>query len=499
MQRCTLGSFSLALMIACTAALPVSANIFTHIVREAGEAGGKAASHGFSHLGPVGKAAAHLKSLVNAPKGALAAHATPEGHWQFVNREGQVFTAGTADEMKRAMPALVPDALAGGEGKMTLYLSEDSVFQNRAALDQLPRDADLHIVTDSGALNVTRTGNAKATRLEAQIKPNLIAELTERDQFDETIAYLARPLNRSNIRTVALEPGAAPRLASAPKLDPESKLPLVEQLDPENLAEALQSVRGQTVLVTGSVADGKITFSPSNGAAFTRDVTSLTDAARQADVNLIVVHTDAGRQPGGRNWLWQTMEVGGMPEASTKATYGDFLDLLAERRGGFRVSAANDGAARIQVTAAPVADGSGIVNDASNYLGEAVGKVTGDIVSTAIDLYGPDKEAQSELDARLIPGIPASIQIPYLVSLICGLIAWPTSRHWFQRLWPTAEPSASRAGRITRKTAREITYFLAFLPVAGFPAVIWHLTVQTWQTLTAPFRWLHRRFLRREV
>ena len=118
-----------------------NANVFTHIVREAGEAGGKAAGHGFSHLGPVGKAAAHLKLLPNAPKGALAAHATPEGHWQFVNREGQVYTAGTPDELKRVMPTLAPEAIAAGESKLTLYVSEDSLFDNRTALSQLPADS----------------------------------------------------------------------------------------------------------------------------------------------------------------------------------------------------------------------------------------------------------------------------------------------------------------------------------------------------------------------
>jgi hypothetical protein len=113
------------------------ANWLTHIAREAGEAGGKAASHAHPNLGPIGKALSHLESLSGAPKGALAAHATPEGHWQFVNREGQTFTAGTPDEFKRILPTLAPEA--GDGGKLSLYLSEDSVFSNRAHLDSSGR------------------------------------------------------------------------------------------------------------------------------------------------------------------------------------------------------------------------------------------------------------------------------------------------------------------------------------------------------------------------
>jgi len=138
-----------ALMMA--APPPAAANWLTHILREAGEVGGKGALHAPSHLGPIGKAAVHLKGLQGAPKGALAAHATPEGHWQFINRDGHVFTAGTPDEMRRVLPTLAPDAAAAGETKLSLYLSEDSIFRNRAALDHLPRDAEMHAAEEDAA------------------------------------------------------------------------------------------------------------------------------------------------------------------------------------------------------------------------------------------------------------------------------------------------------------------------------------------------------------
>ncbi len=108
------------------------------------------------------KAASYLDDLAAAPKGALAAHATPEGHWEFINRDGQKFTVGTTDEMSRVIPTLLPAAAASGDAKLTLYLSEDSVFASRAALDQIPLDADLFVVTDDGAFPLTRA--ARATR-----------------------------------------------------------------------------------------------------------------------------------------------------------------------------------------------------------------------------------------------------------------------------------------------------------------------------------------------
>lgn len=480
---------------------PAAANVFTHIVREAGEAGGKAAGHGLSHLGPVGKAAAHLKILPNAPKGALAAHATPEGHWQFVNREGQVYTAGTPDELQRVMQTLAPDAVAAGESRLTLYVSEDSFFGNRAALSELPADSQLHMVSNGGAYPVTRVGSAASPVFQARLKPNLIVELADRDLFDETLAYLGRSLNRANIRTIAVEPGGKKYVPSAPANDAVTKLPQVDLLDPSNIAAAFGSIRGQTVLLTGRTSSGKITFSPANGPEITLDVTDLVQAARSNDVNIVILHSQASRQPGGRNWFWQTIEVGGMADATKAATFGDFLDALAQRRGGFQVSAAHEGQGRIQLSAISNATDAGLTSSASSFIEEAVGHVTGEIVTSAVEVHARDKQTESEFDARLIPGIPSYVQIPYLVSIVFGVLAWSVSRSWWRRLWPvnTDDLPKGRAERMLRALPREAVFWLIFMPLAGFPALIWQMLSQIWLTVTAPIRWIRRRFLVREV
>jgi hypothetical protein len=494
-------AIAVSLGFALGAAQPARANIFTSILREAGEAGGKAASHSASHLGAIGKAAEHLKGLVSAPKGALAAHATPEGHWQFVNRDGQVFTAGTPDELKRVMPSLAPDAISGGDTKMSLYLSEDSVFQNRSSLDQLPKDADLHVVTDNGSFAVTRQGSGDTALLRAQIKPNLVADLTDQALFDETASYLGRSLNKSNIRTIALEPGASNLLPSAPNLDAATKVPLVDSLDPVHLAKAFRSIRGQTALVVGRVDIGKLYFSPSKGPELSRDIEELVSAASQNDVNLVILQSDASRQPGGRNWLWQTVEVGGLNEATKAATFGDFLDALAAKRGGFELAASREGSGRVHITANPTEAASSISGEAKSTLAETVGHFTGEVVTRAIEIHGRDQSAELELDGRLIPGIPTYIQIPYFMSLVAAAISWATIRGWWQRIWPArlASDGEGRVVKFLRNAPRGLAFWLVFVPVAGMPALMWHLAVQAWVSVTAPFRWFHRRFLRRDV
>lgn len=491
-------TLALWLVAGANMAYPAQAGLFTRILREAGDAGGTAASHSLSHLGSVGKAAAYLNGLKGAKLGALAAHATPEGHWQFVNREGQVFTAGTADEMQRVMKTLSPQSVAVGESRMTLYVSEDSVFQNRSALNALPADAELHVVTGGGAFPVERI--ERTIRLRAQLRPHIVMELIDRRLFDEAVSFLARSVNRSDVRTIGIARGGKTALPSALAFDPVTRFPVPDVLDPAAFDASFGRMRGRTAILIGEVADGRLVINTGDGEPLVRSLDALSQTARAHDVNLIVLHSDAGRQPGARNWLWQRMTVGGMEQAAKAVTQGDFVEALGAQRGGVMLSAVDDGAGRVHFTIRPE-QANTVVGEATNYIGDAVGRVTGEIVGRAADVYTRDRAAESELNARLIPGVPTYIQYPYLVSLVAGVLAWATARGWWGKVWPRSAPAAQYGffRRFLRAVPRESIYWLLFLPVVGLPAFIIHSLSQLWQAVTAPFRWLRRIFLRREI
>src|SRR5690606_14826674 len=84
----------MALAVVAALATPSGAGWLSRIVREAAESGGGVASKvGKTGIGSLDNAAAHVAALPKLPGAtALAAHVTPEGHWKFANREGQVFT-----------------------------------------------------------------------------------------------------------------------------------------------------------------------------------------------------------------------------------------------------------------------------------------------------------------------------------------------------------------------------------------------------------------------
>jgi hypothetical protein len=475
-----------ALLLA--AAAPVAqANWLAKLAREAGEAGGKAARYG---VGGLDRAAAHIKALPASAKGAaLAAHATPEGHWKFVNREGEVFTAGTPAELERAIPTLLPDA--SPDGRLTIYLTEDTVFGERAFLQDLPERAALRIVAGGDSYPLVHRAGAGNETLFAALRPNLLLELGELKLFEEAVAQLERPLSRSSIRALALEPGGPATLASAPRLDPATKGALVDAIDPAELKGALRSVRGQTVLITGRMEDDLLLYRPASGPEQSLKILDVIRAAADTDVNLVILHAPVPRQPGGRNWLWQRIAVGGLDDALKRATLADFLDALAASRGAFRVTLEREGGGRVLIRAVPAgSNGEPSTGSLGEWLSTAASSITGHVVTSAVEVHARDEERQNELDRRIVPWLPSGYQIAYLVGLVAGLMGWPVARAWWERIWPREERAeyGSVAGWRAAQTARLAAFLLVFLPVAGVPAFFASLILQLLGIVMLPLR-----------
>lgn len=445
--------------------------------------------------GALDNAAAHVKLLPAGGHGtALAAQATQEGHWRFVNKAGETFTAGTPEEMKRVAAVLLPDAKP--DARLSLYVTEDTVFLNRRAFEDLPAGTQLHVVAGRESYPVLRRGEGANERLFAQVRPNLVVAMTERKGFDEAVWQLSRPLNKANVRVLALEPGGPPRLASTPRIDPSTKRPLVDIIDPASLPAALGTVRGQMLLVTGRVEGRVLYVQPSSGAERSVLLPDLFKAAEEADVNLVVLRTaSTPRQPGGRNWLWQKVEVKGLEQAMQHPRVADFLDALGGSSGRLAVAATTSGrrtvldvrpAAELASPSQPRPVGdlfSGIVSD-----------ITGRVVTAGLQANVRSAERQEELDQRLIPGIPSDFQIGYFVLVVLGLFGVPVSLAWWRRIWPPEAPAeyAGSAGYWAARTVRSLAFLLIFLPLTAPVSAPYSLARQLWEAAMAPVRWWRR-------
>ena len=439
------------------------------------------------------QAAAHLKALPDRPDGVgLAAQATQEGHWRFVNKAGETFTAGTADELKRVASVLMPEAKA--DAKLSLYLTPDTVFQHRAALKQLPKGADLFVVIGDESYRVLRRADGASDRLFAEVRPSLFAELAERTRFEEALWQLTRPLDRARVRVLALEPGGPATLTSTPRIDAATKRAAVDVIDPASLPAAMGSIRGQTVLITGRV-DGQLLYvKPSSGPEKSVLVRDLLRAADDADINLVVLQSaSTPRQPGGRNWFWQKVEVKGLDDALQRPRMADFLNALAGPGRRFAVTATPSGSLRtgLDMRLAPDLPGTSPSRPASEVFADLVADVAGRVLTDGVQASMRNAERQQELDQRIIPGIASEAQFLYLGLMVIGLMGLPVSRRWWRRLWPPEQAGEYpvRGGYWAARMVRGAMFLLVFLPLTAQPAVVVHVVQGMWQMITTPVRW----------
>lgn len=492
-----------ALLVSASGA---QANFLAKLLREAGEAGGSVARHAGRGADDLGGLSRHLKSLAQEADGvALAAHATPEGHWKFSNRDGEVFTAANPQEMSRVVANLAPGR--AGEARLKLYLSEDTVFARPDAIKELPAAAELHLMADGRSYRLVKDTAAGPVGFRAEVKPNLSIRLGERALFDEALWHLGRQMKRSEIRVVALDPGGPQTLSAAPRLETGGKAALVDKIDPWKLPAALPSIRGQTVVVTGRTEGEFLHFRVSGGERSLL-VGDLKRAARDADVNLVMLDAADPVQPGGRNWFWQRVEVPGLEQALRKADFADFLDALSQHRQAMVLEPRRglDGRFGFDVrpSGAAGATGGGITDTLTNWTQEIFSQAVGNIVTSGIKADLRDEERQRELDRRIVRGIPSTIQFFYIAGLVLGVIGLSHARAWWARLWPVEERGeyAGALGYHAARAMRFLGFVLVFLPVVGIPAGVWAmvkgLTEQVWFFVTLPFRlvrWVWRRIV----
>ncbi len=155
--------------------------------------------------------------------------------------------------------------LPGSSGKLALYLTPETVTKHRAALRDLPADAELFVANRHGAYRLVREGAGDSELVLAQIKPNLRARLDTDDLFAETLFQLNQPLKPSNLRIVALQTGSADALAAVPRFDSVTRMALVDTIDPFRLSSSLERVKGQTVILTGRIENDALNFIDAGG------------------------------------------------------------------------------------------------------------------------------------------------------------------------------------------------------------------------------------------
>ena len=482
------------------------AGLFSKLIREGAEGGaklgGKTARRGLD--APDGPKA-HIKKLPKSQGDrVLAAAATPEGHWRFVNRAGEAFTAANTQEIARAFSILLGRSADAGQGKVALYLTKETVFEQRRFIADLPAGLDLHVVMDAKSFPLRFRGPVKDGKLFTKVRPHVDVELSSQKFADEALWQLGRQLRRADIRLLSLQAGGPRKLSRVAMIDPATKKPKIDQIDAFALAKSMDALRGQTALVVGHIEGKFLHFKPTGKSERSLLLDDLYKAAADNDVNLIVLRSATPRQPGGRNWLFQKISVAGLDDALQRSTVADFLDALGAEQSGLTVAIESAGANRALFRVHPGGSdpdggtGSAIVDAMSDIATSLIGNVA--MVGMEASLRS--KERQTELDLRFIPHIPSILQFAYLGSIVVGLMGWHAASSWWRRIWPPEARTeySGRLGYWAARVARVLAFLFVYLPIVAIPAFIVSTLMQVWGWLTLfakivtyPFRWLWSR------
>ena len=488
---------TITLVLTLFATQPASAGWLSslgEIAATAGKAGGKVA--GEVSVGLESAARLIEKLPAAAQKGAVAAEALDGGAWRFRNAAGDTITATGADGVKGALKGLALDG-----DKLAVYLNEDAAFAGAAALDGLPDAAKLHVVVDDTPYPLLRQGKGETTRLYAELDGNVIVALADRKLFGEAVWQLKRPLGKSGIRIASLDTQGPAFLPAAGARTAEG-LPQAEAIDAAKLGTALASMRGQTLIVAGSIEGDTLKFTGISGSSGSVPVADLMRAAEQQDVNLLLLDAGTPKQPGGTTWLMQTRGVAHIDAAMAQASLGDFIAALGKGQGRLEVATDWGQGGHFRLTAAPAraeapaasgeaAAAAGVGQRAMDFGGELAVHLAGHVVPRATTASLNSSDTQWDLDHRLIPGIPAGWQVTYIVNCLLGLLGFSQARWWWRLI-------TRRHGKTLNwpwRMAYEAGYWLIFAPLIGtlaFAAMLaWMVFEQLygmWLLLTWPFR-----------
>ncbi|MEZ5855084.1 MAG: hypothetical protein R3D67_10210 [Hyphomicrobiaceae bacterium] len=422
----------------------------------------------------------YIRSLAVAPgRGVVGAMATDVGHWRLANRSGERFTAANKDELARAFEVLAPEA-SGEAARLAIYVDPNTLYRHASQLRALPHQALTWVVGRAKAYRLIALTDTKDRKFAIEFDANLLLAARDQSEFDEMAWQLSRPLQRASVRTLRLAPAGPTGIARLPTIDAANRRAEPDLVDPGHVGAGLASLTGQMVLISGQWQGARLVFTPESGASSSLGWTELEGAARRNDVNLIVVGASSPRQPGTRNWLWQTATLSNVDAAVAQSQLGAFLVALAgDGPLVVRLKTAQQASLVLEVlpqtahTGRPTGPLDSLTDVVTGKLSELVSQTSGRIAVERLDLVLPTRARQAELDRRLVKWLPSNVQFTLAAILAAGLASLPVLLGWWHSIWPpeVRNEYAHATGYVTARLARWLIFAAVFVPLAALPAM----------------------------
>ena len=479
---------------------PAYGGWFLKLVDKASDAAGDSRMLGRGgRFGDLGTAGVFVKKLAEGNRGhAIAASVSDDGHWHLMNGKGERVTVSGSDELDTALKWMVAENFNRDRRLITFYIAEDGLFRNPEFIKILPARAR-HVVVNRGKTYPVLTKRVGVRDvLYAKLRKNIEIPLESVEVFRESVWQIEQPLKRASVRLLVLAPDGVKKLDGTPVIGTNG-LPELDIVDAYALKDVFGSLTGQTVLLAGKVDGDLLYFKKSGEAELSIFVTDIAKAARANDINLIVLNIGKSRQPGGRDWLWRKVGINGLERAVLQKSFGDFLSVLGEGRGGFDIRLDGTKRKRALITAKRRVISKDILDttDGQEYnpfgsiVTDVMSAIRGDYVVGSIIAEMRSSSRQAELDSRIIAGIPSDWQFFYLGSIILGLLGFPAARRWWHRLWPPEDDAEyrTRAALGGAVAIRWVLFLAVFLPIVGVAAFFVNLDGLARRIIMAPYNW----------
>jgi hypothetical protein len=344
--------------------------------------------------------------------------------------------------------------------RVELYVQDEQLFSHRAKLTALPDNLALRVVHRR---KKTYPLNKTDSTLQVEARPHVLIETTTLRDLDEILFRLERDLNRASLRLLKIVPGTSDNLPSLPDRV-VARAPEPQAVDPGRFGESLRALRGQTAVLTGRIENGQLLTQTRPGGNTTRlPLAEIRAAARDADVNLIVLDAVTPLQPGSRGVLGKRRSKT-LDAAFQTRTGGDFIAALARHDAPISLRATNNGSRHVAIRT--VKRSPDVEINARNASDR-------ELLLHGIQFLTRTREFEEEHDSRVVWWLPSYVPVILFFNLMAGVLAWAVAyRQWWERIWP-APVSRSWLQRNAVTSARLFAFFVLFLPLFGSLALVW--------------------------
>jgi len=267
----------------------------------------------------------------------------------------------------------------------------------------------------------------------------------------------------------------------------------VERVGADGLIDAMQAIRNQTLVLSGRIVDGKLlgVGNRSSGVSLQK----LRQVTDENDIQLIILESD---QPAAvLKKVSHAMQSAKGRGDTLYDTIGDFFNRLTDPANPTPIKLHSSRSGEHQIAIQLKAADTKSVEGASTA--ELALQVPLHLLLKSAIFHAPDQARSRELDDRIIPNVPSTIQFYIISSVVLGFFALNTSWRLWKRVWrlkPRREYRYLFLFLLLWPLHR-LLFVLLFIPLFGNFSFIWLIVTSIYwvldRILIRPVRWVYLR------